>query len=365
MSTTVKDDMQSSAVGKLTRSKRLICQWATGCGKSGVVLKFLKAYPCKCLILVPEQNNIQNWLDEFKKFDVSTDDVTIICYASFHKYAYSHWNLLVFDEVPHIDTDKRTAIAKTVTADFVLALGAVIDEDERLALESVYGKFERSLITMSMAMKLNMLPHPNIIIMHMRLDNTVRDRYVNGRYCTMREQYEHVQAKVTKAVNEYNVRSNTFNKQKMLRAGNERKRLLGQFKDEAIAMICNKLDSKKKRYLCFCSSIKQAEMLGGKRAFTSKTPASAKLLEKFNNHEIDSLFVVGKLIEGQNLNDIECGVIGQLGGTPRITIQSIGRIMRSENPVIYLPVFDGTKDDSFLSTITYSIPDYCIQHYNL
>lgn len=365
MSIMVKDDMQSSAVGKLTRSKRLICQWATGCGKSGVVLKFLKAYPCKCLILVPEQNNIQNWLDEFKKFDVSTDDVTIICYASFHKYAHSHWNLLVFDEMPHIDTEKRMAIAKTVTADFVLALGAVIDEEERMSLESVYGRFERSMITLSMAMKLNMLPHPSIRIIHMKLDNSIRNRVLNGRLCTMRETYEYFEAKVINAVDNFNLKSNETNKRRMLMAGNARKKLLGQFKEEAIARICKMLESENKRFLCFCSSIKQAEALGKSHAFTSKTPASAKLLEKFNNHEINSLFVVGKLIEGQNLNDIECGIIGQLGGTPRITIQSIGRIMRSENPVIYLPVFDGTKDDSFLNTITYSIPDYCIQHYNL
>ena len=88
-----------------------------------------------------------------------------------------------------------------------------------------------------------------------------------------------------------------------------------------------------------------------------------RLLEKFNDHDINSLYVVGKLIEGQNLKDIECGVIVQLGGTERITVQSIGRIMRSDNPVIYVPVFDGTKDDSFLYTLTDNIPDNCIKHY--
>ena len=86
-------------------------------------------------------------------------------------------------------------------------------------------------------------------------------------------------------------------------------------------------------------------------------------LSKFNNHEINSLFVVGKLIEGQNLKDIDCGIIGQLGGTERISVQQIGRIIRSANPVVYIPVFDGTKDDSFLYTVTSNISRDCIKHY--
>ena len=59
------------------------------------------------LILVPEQNNIENWRNEFSKFDVPDDHVTIICYASLHKYKNTAWDLLVLDEVPHMDTDKR------------------------------------------------------------------------------------------------------------------------------------------------------------------------------------------------------------------------------------------------------------------
>ena len=151
---------------------------------------------------------------------------------------------------------------------------------------------------------------------------------------------------------------------RMLRAGNERKRFLGSRKDQAIFRICQELNKKGKRYICFCSSIKQAEALSGDNAYTSKSPKSMEHLRRFNNHEINSLFVVGKLIEGQNLNDIECGIIGQLGGTQRITAQELGRVFRSKNPVVYVPVFDESKDDSFLYTLTASIPEEYIKHYN-
>lgn len=359
-----KDELQASAVFRLEQCGKLICQWATGCGKSGVVLKFLKAHPTySCLILVPEQNNIENWSYEFDKFGVSKDNVVIMCYASFHKMEQTHWDLLVFDEMPHIDTEKRLAICQSVTGDYILALAAVIDNDERHSLESTYGHFVSSIVTLGMAMNWGILPSPTVYIVHMELDNTVKKHFVKGISCTDKEYYEHVQAKVERAANAYEDNPNKFTRNRMLQAGSERKRLLGKLKDDAIGMICRELESKRKRFLCFCSSIKQAELLGGSNAFTSKTPASLKLLDRFNNGEINSLFVVGKLIEGQNLRNIECGVIGQLGGTQRITVQSIGRIMRSDNPIIYVPTFDGTKDESFLYTLTSSIPERCIKHY--
>lgn len=361
-----RDELQARAAYRLAKTRRLICQWATGCGKSGVVLRFLKDNPgMSCLILVPEQVNIQNWRDEFTKFGVPDDNVEVVCYASFHKYRKTGWGLLVFDEMPHVDTEKRLSICRSVTGAHVLALGAVIDDDERMSLESVYGRFEVSVISLGMAMSMGVLPAPNVNVIHMSLDNVVKNRVVHGRLCTAKEEYEHIQAKVTKAVDEYNAKSTAFNKQRMLRAGNERKRFLGSLKEDALRSICLRLDGKFRRYICFCASIKQAESLGGDRAFTSKTPVSLKLLDRFNDHEINSLYVVGKLIEGQNLKDIDCGVIGQLGGTQRITVQEIGRVMRSDNPVIYVPVFDGTKDDSFLYTLKSSIPEECIKHYNL
>lgn len=320
--------------------------------KSAVALKFLKLHPdYHCLILVPEQNNIQNWLDEFNKFNVPTDNVQIYCYASFYKFRDTQWDLLVFDEVPHTDTEKRLAVCKTVKADYILALGAVVTESERRALEDIYGRFRKSVIGFSSAIKMDLLPSPKVFVAHLDMDTKEKSEYLK------------IHQEVDRAVSAFNGNPNEWNKRKMLQAGSKRKRFLGSLKEEALAKICGQFNVEGKRFLCFCSSIKQANKLGGELAFTSETPTSRKLIDKFNNHEINSLYVVGKLIEGQNLKDIDCGVIGQLGGTDRITVQSIGRIMRSDNPVIYVPVFDGTKDDGFLSTLTDNVPAKYIEHY--
>lgn len=360
-----RDELQRMAVFQLKNERRLILQWATGCGKSLVAIRFIYRNPSmRTLILVPEQNNIQNWEDEFKKFDVSRGNVTIQCYASFKKYKDTKWDFLVFDEMPHLDTEKRLAICRSVSADYILALGAVIDDDERNSMESVYGQFYKHVISLSRAIALGILPTPKVTVLHMQLDDTDKKFWLNGRSYTALGYYGELKKKVDGTVSAFNNNANKYNKMRMLSAGSERKRFLGSQKEIILKRLCDSLEGKGKRFLCFCSSIEQAEKLGGEKAFTSKSPKSFDHLNKFNNHEIDSLYVVGKLIEGQNLKDIDCGIIGQLGGTQRITVQECGRILRSTNPEIYIPIFDDTKDNDFLYTLTSSIPREYIQHYN-
>ena len=360
----LREKAQNHAVDLLIGNRRLMCQWATGTGKSQVALRFVRQFPEKTvLILVPEQNNIENWEKEFRKFGVSMDNVTIRCYASFFKYKDTGWGLIVFDEMPHVDTDKRIAVCKSVHGEYILALGAVIDDEERESLETVYGPFCKSTINLEMAIELGLLPKPSVRVLHLQMDTRKRRHYYRGSMYTDKERYALYQSDFDNLKKKYDDNPSGDLWDRILRAGNARKRFLGKMKDEALLRVRNELDKRNKRYICFCSSIAQTKRIGGSHSFTSKTPASAKLLDRFNNGEINSLFVVGKLIEGQNLNNIEVGVLGQLGGTERITVQSIGRIMRSDEPVIYVPIFDGTKDDDYLYYLTLNIPEKYIKHY--
>ena len=361
-----RDELQEHAAQRLAYSHRLLCQWATGTGKSNVVLKFLQKHPSfTCLILVPEQNNIENWEHEFTKFGVPMEYVRIICYASLHKYRDTHWNLLVCDECPHTDTELKVDILRTITATYVLALGAVVAEWELDTLNKLYGKFAISNITLSKAIEMGILPQPSVRILHMMLDNEKRRNYHNGQMLTDAAMYKVFNDKVENAKAAFAEHPTDRNRDVLNHAGNRRKRFLGKMKVHAVKKCCEELESRNKRFLCFCASIPQAKQLGKDHAFTSKTPKTAKLLEKFNNHEIDSLYVVGKLIEGQNLKDIDCGIIGQIGGQERITVQMIGRIMRSEKPIVFIPIVDDTKDEWFLGTVTCNIPESYIKHYKL
>lgn len=332
-----------------------MAEWATGTGKSGIAIRWVEAHPGhgRCLVVVPERDNVQNWRDEFAKAGVSDFGVDVICYASLKNYADTSWDLLVLDEAPHCDTEKREEVLSTVEAGRVLALGAVIDPDERASLERCFGKFERSVVDVAYAVELGILPTPEVRVLHMSMPEGFRAKYNSA------------DAAVRSAANRYNAVHTKWAKDAMLHAGVTRKRLLGILKSEAMRKVCSELSSRGLRFICFCASVDQAERLGGDLAYTSRTKASARTLERFNDGETDAIYVVGKLIEGQNLRNIQCGVIGQLGGTERITVQSVGRVMRSDRPVIYAPVFDGTKDDAFLRTLVASVPSGCIKHYSL
>lgn len=359
-----REQLQNEAALTLERERRMMCMWATGCGKTMVALKFLNSHPgIRTLILVPESNNIQNWWEEFDKFNVSTFGVEIACYASLHKYKDTEWDLLVLDEAPHTDTDLKYELLKTINAEYVLALGAVISEEEQLTLRSLFGMFAISRVSLDTCIAWGILPPPQVNIIHIKLDDIAGSYKYEGRDLNAKQYYEALSVKVNNAVVAYNASSNTFTKNKMNLAGCERKRALGAMKQYVTALICDELRQKNKRFICFCSTVKEAELLGKDNAFTSKSQKSFEHLRKFNDHEIDSLFVVGKCIEGQNMKDIDCGVLGQIGGTQRITVQSIGRVMRSDNPTIYVPVIDDTKDTSFLYTLTSNISKNYIKHY--
>lgn len=360
-----REELQQGAARILYDVKRLICQWCTGCGKTGVAIDFLKAHPSpRTLVCVPETDNIKNWREEFRKFNFDSSSVDIACYASLHKYVNTDWDLIVFDEVPHTNTGLKKEYLSTITATHILALGAVLSYDEISALFELYGQFHINTVTLEQAIQWGILPEPEIYVVHLQMNNTNKNHWWNGKKLTDKELYDSVSEQITnlnKALDSGEATPSMYSR--MLRLGAMRKRHLGLCKEEAIRRICNGLDSKNRRYLCFCSSIDQTKRLCREHSYTSKTEAGQNLLEKFNNHEIDSLFVVAKLIEGQNLYDIECGVIGQIGGKERITVQQAGRIMRSKKPRIYIPIFDGTKDDSFLYTVTSNIPEKYIKHY--
>lgn len=359
-----KTRLQQRAADLLNQHKKLICRWATGCGKSNIVMRFLTDHPGSCLIVVPETNNIDNWRYEFKKWNVPDDDVEIICYASIEKYVGTQWHLIVFDEAPHVNTQKKIDAMTFIEGDHVLALGAILSKDEENALRHVYGDFHCTEITLDYAIANDLLPVPEIYVIHMQLNEETRDIKYSGRKVTQREKYDAIDRNVKRAADQYARTRNPFWSQRMNTLGNDRKKFLGSLKMDAARWLCDNLEKKNRRFICFCSSIEQTQILGGEHSFTSHTPASLNVLDRFNEHELHSLFVVGKLIEGQNLRDIDAGVLIQLGGKDRITVQSMGRVLRSEHPRIYVLCFDSTKDEDYLCTLTDNISSEYIKHFN-
>ena len=56
------------------------------------------------------------------------------------------------------------------------------------------------------------------------------------------------------------------------------------------------------------------------------------------------------LKEGQNLNEIELGLLVQLDGEVGSFIQKTGRILRGKDPILILLYYKGTRDEVYLQT---------------
>ena len=133
-----------------------------------------------------------------------------------------------------------------------------------------------------------------------------------------------------------------------LQWGSVRKRYLGELKTKKADELCKKLKKQKKRFICFCSSILQAEVLGKEDCIHSKKKDVSTIISEFNSGERNSIFAVGMLQEGQNLNNIQAGVIVQLDGEERGFIQKFGRSLRAEDPVQYILYYKNTRDEEYL-----------------
>jgi superfamily II DNA or RNA helicase len=89
MNNKIKEKVQQSEFQALKGRNRVILKWATGVGKSKMAIdlvNYVSDTTSKALFVVAEKSHIQNWKDEFLKWGLNEMDVTIICYASLHKF---------------------------------------------------------------------------------------------------------------------------------------------------------------------------------------------------------------------------------------------------------------------------------------
>lgn len=386
-----RDELQREAVNKLLNNSRLILQWATGVGKSRVAIKALQElHKSKVLLVVAEIAHKKNWEREFKEnlteeeFNQLFVPVTVECYASLKNYRDTKWDLIIFDEGHHLGSDFRLDILQSLSSERVLVLSATLSDASLVeTLSSTFGPFVTSKVSLQEAIEEGWLPEPKIYTIPLRLNYVNRDQIIVEEWgrkekrvhyeCTYQERWKYLRAKkvlkdVTLIIHctqyeKYAYLSDQFDfwrkryftlrqeyiKAKWLQFGSQRKRFLGSLKTGIARQLLESLSGH--RYICFCNSIEQAVELGGANAIHSENKGSQKVIDSFNNKEIDNLFAVGMLQEGQNLVDIEAGVIIQLDGQERAFIQKFGRTLRAENPAQYIIYFKNTRDEEYLENV--------------
>lgn len=389
-----KAEIQQKAVELMRDTPLLILQWATGCGKSKAAIDIIKDLAThNVLLAVAEIAHRENWKKEFLKWGLPLDTgIVIETYASLKNHKGEKYDLIILDEAHHAGSDLRMEILEEIETEKVLALSATLPSDMWFKLGQLYGRRMSSFkVSLQEAIDWGILPEPKLYLIPMTLDNThltqiiveewgtkakrrtvkcsiserwtyMKDKatYPHMRLeieCTELQKYIHLSDKIEFWKKQFFRTRNEGVKNKWLQFGSERKRYLGSLKDQKAQEVLDLI--KDKRYICFCSSIEQAERLGGDNSIHSKKKGSLNTIEDFNSKEIDNLFAIGMIQEGQNLVDIEVGVIIQLDGQERAFVQKSGRAMRADEPLLFILYYKDTRDEEYLQKALEDInPDY-------
>lgn len=366
----------------------LILQWSTGCGKTINAINLqARMNSQKTFICVAEIAHIKNWQDEYIKhgFEHLLKSTEIFCYASLKKYKDKSCDLLILDEMHHFGSDNRIDILSTIKYNALIGLSATIELSDKIDFTTTFSKPQIYTITMEEAIEMELLPKPKVYLIPLKLDNSIksetiefkrgrnineihcdylqRNSYIYAKrkyptlnlviHCTQQEKYEYLEANYERA--------KIFKRSGWLRHGGIRKKFLSDCKTDKLMEITQNLELIEKRFICFCGSIEQAEILGKDNCIHSKKEVKS-IIHKFQSKEINSLYAIKMLTEGQNLEGIEAGIIGQLDGTERPFVQRNGRMLRAEFPEIYVLYFQGTKDEDYLQNVINTIPEAYISY---
>jgi superfamily II DNA or RNA helicase len=360
---------------------------ATGVGKSFLSINLQsKLDNPKTFVVVAEIAHIQNWKDEYIKhgYEYLLEKTEIFCYASLKKYANKSCDLLILDEAHHISND-REYILSTIKANYVIGLSATMDNNDKEVFSRVAGKFHTYEISMEEAIEMELLPKPKVYLIPLQLDNSKkseiiefkRGRNINEIHCDYLQRNAYIYAKNKyptlnliihcTQLEKYNYIDAEYNKAAMykrtgwLRYGGIRKKYLSDCKTNKIKELCQVLESDNKRFICFCGSIEQAELIGSNNCIHSKKEVK-NVINKFQLKQINSLYAIKMMTEGVNLTDIEVAIIGQLDGTERPFVQRSGRGLRAEFPEIYVLYFKNTKDEDYLQNVINTISQEYINY---
>ena len=408
MNNKVKQQLQEREFSVLKDKQRVILKWATGCGKSKMAIDLInysiesfKDKPVKVLFLVAEKAHIKNWEEEFDKWQLRRDMIStdVACYASLKKYyQYDIYDIIVLDEAHHIFTDKRMEMLREMEApertpanQRVYLLSATLSSGKQDMAEEIFGKFTVSTITLKDAISQEILPDPRVYVIGMELDNIKkyqeirigdnpnapvvkwedRKKYVYKNtpciiQCTEYQKNQYLTEKMDYWKGRYELSKSEFMRTMWVNTGSVRKRFLGELKTGAVRTLINRI-SGKKRFVCFCASVNQANSLSKNTTISSKRPSKYNqlIIDAFNNKSIDQIYAVGMITEGMNLTDIEAGIIVQLDGKERLFVQKFGRSLRAEDPVAFIFYYKNTQDENYLKGALENIDSKYVRYINI
>lgn len=356
------------------KNKAILCELPTSFGKSRIGIDLaLRDNPMSILIVVPRLVLIENWKQEFSKWNLGhlLNRVRFSTYVGLNKHTEEYWDCIIFDEVQHMSA-RCIDFVSTMEIEHVIMLSATVTKNMKWELKSLFPDLHIYTVKMKEAIDNEILPDPRVFLVPLSLDNTkavhtivehpkakiikkclykdrwqyLRDKNIQLHIkCTEYQYVNELGSKIDFWKRRYMVTRNEGVKTKWLFLAGQRLKFLSQIKNPILIPLLERLKSQ--RVLTFCSSIEQTEILG-KNCINSKNKEASTILEKFNNKKIDHITACNMLNEGMNLVDCRVGLYANLNSSDIIIKQRLGRILRHKDPVIIIPYFKGTREEELV-----------------
>ena len=375
-----REEVFQECLTKIDNTKFLLLELATGVGKTKISLDLVnhlvatkyKGKKVSMLLLVAKTVHKQTWKDEMKKWGgVEVDTLTMECYESLKKHQYEYYDIVVADEVHHLNSDKRLDMLKTLSFGNLIGLSATIPQKLKMYLKYEYHADVVSCDLVK-AIDSEILPEPKIVLLPLQVDAVnptetielnpkIKGKVYHGDFsklwsyrkmkvhaiitCTPKQKLGDMNNQILFAKNRYQRTRQDYLRNKWLFDCGERIKFLANLKNDIVKAILHKLA--KERCITFCKTIEQAETLG-KYCIHSKNPNSDDIYNAFNAKNINHIASVNVLNEGANLVDCKYAVFANYSASEICSAQRLGRSLRHKSPVIILPYYKDTREQEIV-----------------
>lgn len=374
----MREKVLKEAKELFNESGAILLSWATGLGKTLASLKLVDENK-RIVVLCQELGHIENWKRELKKHGLEFN-IEFYTYASMHKVQGSGYDLIL-DESHWCTSEMRQMKLGNLSFDRIVMLSASMEESDIQLMRKQIPKLAIHEVKLQEAIDEGVLPEPDVKVLEFELDNTekqylhITKRGTGGKVftctygtyfktlaqarknqnyyvvcaCTEQQKYKLLEGEAN------SIKRKAFNTEALWKVYNfkklEMKRFIAYAKTTRAEKLIEELRNQDTRFIAFSYSIDQARQFGDISIHSKNSEKdNQRYIDDFNAKLTNELITVKKLRESLNLVDIQTGLVVQIDNKERSPIQMIGRILRGQNPVVYIMVMINTIDDAYIRT---------------
>ena len=388
-----REEIYKRCEREIDRTRGVLLEAGTGTGKSKIALDLIKhisevlGRPPYVLIVVAKTVHKETWMKEIKKWSSGFEmAIQIECYESLKKCVDDSYTVVILDECHHVQSELRLDLLRHVSFRYMIGLSATIPKKLKYHLMNTYNL---GLVQCSLqdAIEDGILPEPEIMLLPLQLDNTVKSEEIEinpkkpGKVyyddyeklwahkknhhavlrCTKKQKLQYLDNKIIFAKRAFERMRTEPMKRRWLRLCGDRLKFLAECKNDLVKELLDKISDK--RVLTFCTSIEQTEVLG-KNCIHSRNKDAEDILKRFNDGKINHITACQVLNEGVNLKECQFGVFANINASGIIKVQRVGRILRHKHPVVIIPYYIGSREEEIVLDWIGEYDDKLIHEFN-